>query len=158
GYGGGTPPPGSTPVTVPPGVAVTINASLVAGGVMAGTVVDDVTSAGVANASGTVWLNGNVIASGQTRPDGTYRILGLAAAAYTVCFDSFGSIEAGFGYVPECHDDVPMVVSAQSGSYVTSFEPAPGTTPVPVAAAATSTVNARLAGAGGMIGRVIASD
>src|SRR5439155_5792178 len=57
-----------------------------------------------------------------------------------------------------CHNNVPMVVDPKYGGISTHFGVPPGTTPVPVAAGATSTVNARLAAAGGILGRVIASD
>jgi hypothetical protein len=102
-----------TPVTVTPGVSTTINAALVRGGAVSGTVTDAGGSMhGLAHVSVEVSsASTRDSAWASTAADGSYTVRGLDAAAdYQVCFH--GSAATGgssdtAGYVDQCWQNQP---------------------------------------------------
>jgi hypothetical protein len=92
----------ATVVTVFPGEATTIDWALSLGGVISGTVTDEVTGTPIAGAD-VSWsaVGGDglgFIGGFYTGDDGAYRIPGLRTSDYVVCFDAPG-------YEGECWDD-----------------------------------------------------
>ena len=108
-----------TPVTVSLGATrAGVDAALVAGGAIAGTVSDaGGTQYGLAN----VWLDVSSPSTGTflnalTAADGSYSVSGLAAATdYTVCFHGGGATGGSsdaLGYVDQCYDNQPTSATA----------------------------------------------
>jgi hypothetical protein len=132
--------------------AAGVNAALVTGGSITGTVS---TSAAGALAGVKVDIfdhTGNSIATATTLPDGSYSMTGLpvSAAGDKVCFDA-GAATGGTsktGYAGQCYKGVAWTGSSPLP---------PGITPVPVTAGGTVTgINVKLAAAGVISGTVTA--
>lgn len=130
-----------TAVTVTPGGAATVNATLGAGAAITGTVT---TSAGAGLAGVTVRLyrlDQTPVTSTTTGSDGRYRFAQLVGnASFLVCFDpSEVQTASGTGYVLECYDNGTSPVNALR---------------VTVNNGSTNIVNAALLDAGGVRGVV----
>jgi hypothetical protein len=77
----------ANPVAVPAGGTKTVDAALVAGGQIAGTVTDASSAALLGRVRVAVYdSSGTVIASATTASDGTYTVLGIAPGSYNVGF------------------------------------------------------------------------
>lgn len=124
----------ATLVVVADGAAVTgINATMVVGGSVSGTVTAD----GLPVEGAQVWVSGPGSGGASTAPDGTYRVAGLVAGDYTVTFQP----PEGSNLVPELWDDRSAAADADL---------------VPVAVATEVTgVDADLAAGGTITGRVL---
>jgi hypothetical protein len=115
-----------------------INVELNAAGAISGTVhdtsSDPLSGVLVQVVSGTGYIN-----STYTAADGTYKITGLPAGTYSVCFNTFG-VTGGVsatGYVPQCYSGVSW------DGYIGDIS---GATAVPVTTGSTaSSINAALA-------------
>jgi hypothetical protein len=152
-----TPAAGATPVQVKSGTSTTVDASLPSLGSIAGIVTAAGTTAGLAGVQVQAFDSaGDSLASATTGPTGTYSLTGLAPTSigYAVCFD--GSAATGgpstIGYVRDCYKGVPWIPS-----FLTAAPPA-GSTPVPVAAGRTTTLDVRLSAMGSISGQVVAAD
>jgi hypothetical protein len=135
-----------TPVTVTAGATTpAINAALVAGGMIAGTVTDaGGTHHGLANVWVNVWSPSTGAGGGtSTADDGTYSMVVPAGTDYTVCFGASGATGGSSdttGYVDQCYNNQP-----------------PSGTPTPVsvtAGATTHNINAALLAGGAIAGTV----
>ena len=142
-------------VTGPTSVAVTagttrsaVDASLGAGGAVAGTVTDG-SSHPLDGVTVDVYDDDDVLAgTAETGSDGTYTVDGLAAGTYDVCFDASSTIggSSTTGYTDQCWDDVTW------DGFSTDLD---GPTSVAVTAGTTrSAVNASLAAGGAISGTV----
>jgi len=146
------PAPGAAPVPVAAGrLTPGVDAALGTAGGISGTVT---AAAGGARLSGVyvqVFTGSGDDAGWATTWRGTYQVTGLAptASGYLVCFDA-GRAAGGsspLGYASQCYRGVPWDYGA----------PAPGATPVPVAAGRlTPAVDAEIVAAGGISGTVTA--
>jgi len=123
-----------------------INAALVSGGALSGTVTDAAgTHHGLAKVEVTVYsLSGTGFGGAVTATNGSYTVTGLPTGTdYQVCFHATGATGGAsdaLGYLDQCYNN----------------QPSSGTpTPVTVAAGATRpAIDAALVGAGGFSGRV----
>jgi protocatechuate 3,4-dioxygenase beta subunit len=103
-----------TPVTVTGGRLTAVNAVLVPGAIIRGSVTDSsgrpIAPVGVTAMS----LTGDTTYyHGSTDEDGNYTLGGLDAGSYAVCFDpEFASSPSGTGYSSECHDNQPSADTA----------------------------------------------
>jgi protocatechuate 3,4-dioxygenase beta subunit len=94
----------ATPVSVPATGSVVVNAQLAAGSAITGRV-----TGSDGSQLGEVWVQATSTSTGQgstvmTGVDGSYRLVGLAAGDYTVCFDAVNvHSPAPTGYVSECN-------------------------------------------------------
>ena len=137
--------PAARPAHAAPSVAPKV------AGKISGTVTDASTSTGIDSLDVAVYDGGgNYVTDTYTTSGGSYLVPGLAPSAtgYTVCF--VGVYSGPTGYLNECYNDVPW-----DGDY---YNLPGGTTPVPVTAGVTTSgIDAALAPAGAIAGRVTAA-
>ncbi len=94
----------ATPVSVPATGSVVVDAQLAAGSAITGRV-----TGSDGSQLGEVWVQATSTSTGQgstvmTGVDGSYRLVGLSAGDYTVCFDAVNvHSPAPTGYVSECN-------------------------------------------------------
>jgi hypothetical protein len=124
------------PVTVTAGVTATVDAQLTRASVITGVVTEEGSGLLLENIDVNVYdaATNNYITDDDTDSSGVYRISGLAAGSYKLYFYDHGGV-----YLSEYYDDKPDLNSAD---------------PVMVTASVTTTVDAALARAGRITGRV----
>src|SRR5262249_37472594 len=88
--------------------------------------------------------DGTGVAKTTTAANGTYSVAGLAAGAYTVCFNPAGSTAGTYGYLPQCWKAI-----APGGGPYTVLWPGSGAT--------VTGIDATLATAGSVSGHVTGS-
>jgi hypothetical protein len=148
------PPSGTTAVPVKAGATTGINAQLAGSASIAGRVTATIRGGVLTNVNVAVFdSSAHVVGATATASDGTYRVSGLGASAtgYRVCFDaSFATGGASTtGYVSKCY---------KTAVWNTNGPPPAGTTAVPVSAGkAVIGINAALATAGSVAGKVTAA-
>ena len=137
-----------TDITAATGVAVTsgtvtqgINATLIAGGAISGTVTNSSDSPLTGVKAEVFTSAGNYLTEATTAADGTYQLSGLTTGSYDVCFDGSPA-----GSSDQCYDGVTWNGLASDLN---------GATPVTVSdGSVTDSVNATLATGGGVSGTV----
>jgi protocatechuate 3,4-dioxygenase beta subunit len=133
-----------TPVAVTGGQLAAVNAALVPGAIIRGTVTGSdgrpISSVGVS----AMLLAGDMRSyTASTDDAGNYTIIGLEAGSYAVCFDPSNVMGPDLGYSSECYDNQPSVDTAD---------------PVVIGDAGAITADAVLVGGTAITGRVTDSN
>ena len=109
-YDGSYPPPAGTAVAVTAGTTTSgINAALLVGGAISGTVTAASDGVGLGNVYVAIFSGANQIAYGWTAGDGTYTIAGLPPSSnYLVCFNGSSATggSSAIGYLDQCYNGV----------------------------------------------------